>query len=83
MIDSLRLGAATGLRPIPAWKQGADFLLTQVTYSIEDLLQWRSSVEFDGPIYAGVMVLPSVNAHPIQQRAIVENDSTLVVGQSA
>jgi hypothetical protein len=24
-----------------------------------------------------------VNAHPIQQRAIVENDSTLVVGQSA
>ena len=59
MIDSLRLGAATGLRPIPGWKQGADFLLTQVTYSIDDLLQWRSSVEFDGPIYAGVMVLPS------------------------
>jgi 5,10-methylenetetrahydrofolate reductase len=58
-IDSLRLGAATGLRPVPAWKQGADFLLTQVTYSIDDLLHWRSSVEFDGPIYAGVMVLPS------------------------
>ena len=58
-IDSLRLGAATGLRPVPAWKQGADFLLTQVTYSIDDLLQWRSSVDFDGPIYAGVMVLPS------------------------
>ena len=59
MIDSLRLGAATGLRPIPAWKQGADFLLTQVTYAIDDLLRWRRSVEFDGPIYAGVMVLPS------------------------
>src|ERR1700722_13727202 len=59
MIDSLRLGVATGLRPIPAWKQGADFLLTQVTYSINDLLQWRSSIDFDGPIYAGVMVLPS------------------------
>jgi methylenetetrahydrofolate reductase (NADPH) len=60
MIDSLRLGAATGLRPVPAWKkQGADFLLTQVTYSIDDLLRWRTSVEFDGPIYAGVMVLPS------------------------
>ena len=38
MIDSLRIGVATGLRPIPAWKQGADFLLTQVTYSIDDLL---------------------------------------------
>jgi methylenetetrahydrofolate reductase (NADPH) len=59
MIDSLRLGAATGLRPIPAWKQEADFLLAQVTYSIDDLLRWRSSIEFDGPIYAGVMVLPS------------------------
>jgi methylenetetrahydrofolate reductase (NADPH) len=59
MVDSLRLGVATALRPIPAWKQGADFLLTQVTYAIDDLLEWRASVEFDGPIYAGVMVLPS------------------------
>ena len=59
MIDSLRIGAATGLRPIPSWKQGADFLLAQVTYSIDDLLRWRSSIEFDGSIYAGVMVLPS------------------------
>jgi 5,10-methylenetetrahydrofolate reductase len=59
MIDSLRLGAATGLRPIPAWKQGADFLLTQVTYSIDNLLRWRASVEFDGPVYSGVTVLPS------------------------
>jgi len=59
VIDSLRLGAATGLRPVPPWKQDADFLLTQVTYSIDDLLHWRSSVEFEGPIYAGVMVLPS------------------------
>ncbi len=59
LIDSLRLGAATGLRALPDWKLGADFLFTQVTYSIEDLLRWRTSIEFDGPIYAGVMVLPS------------------------
>ena len=59
MADSLRLGAATGLRPIPAWKLDADFLLTQVTYSLDDLLEWRTTVEFDGPISAGVMVLPS------------------------
>jgi methylenetetrahydrofolate reductase (NADPH) len=58
-IDSFRLGAATGLRPLPSWKQGVDFLFAQVTYSINELLRWRSSVEFDGPIYAGVMVLPS------------------------
>jgi methylenetetrahydrofolate reductase (NADPH) len=59
MSDSLRLGAATGLRPIPNWKREADFLLVQVTYSIDALIEWRSSIEFDGPIYAGVMVLPS------------------------
>jgi methylenetetrahydrofolate reductase (NADPH) len=59
LVGSFRLGAATRLRPVPAWKQSADFLLAQVTYSINDLLRWRSSVEFDGPIYAGVMVLPS------------------------
>ena len=61
MIDAFRLGVATGLRPVPAWKQGADFLLTQVTYSIDDLLRWRTSVTFEGPIYAGVMVLPSAS----------------------
>ena len=33
-------------------------LLAQVTYSVDALLGWRSSVEFDGPIYAGVLVLP-------------------------
>src|SRR5271167_3446426 len=33
MTGSLRLGAATGLRPVPSWKQEADFLLAQVTYS--------------------------------------------------
>jgi len=59
MTGSLRLGAATGLRPVPMWKQEADFLLAQVTYSTDALLQWRSSIAFDGPIYAGVMVLPS------------------------
>ncbi len=59
LVRSFRLGAAAGLRPLPPWKQEADFLLAQVTYSIDELLRWRSSVEFDGPIYAGVMVLPS------------------------
>ncbi len=59
--DSLRLGAASGLRPVPTWKQDADFLLAQVTYSIDDLLRWRAAAEFDGPVYAGVMVLPSAS----------------------
>jgi 5,10-methylenetetrahydrofolate reductase len=56
---SLRLGATTSLGSLQSWKQGADFLLAQVSYSLDELLKWRSTVDFDGPIYAGVMVLPS------------------------
>src|SRR6202453_4644469 len=59
--DGFRIGVTTGLRPIATWKHEADFLLTQVTFSARDLIQWRSSQDFAGPIYAGVMVLPSVS----------------------
>jgi methylenetetrahydrofolate reductase (NADPH) len=55
----LRFGVTSGLRPLPAWKQGADFLLTQVTFSLDDLLEWREKVTFAGPVYAGVMVIAS------------------------
>ena len=59
--DAFRIGVATGLRAIPAWKREADFLLTQVTFSAEDLIRWRSSHDFGGPVFAGVMVLPSAS----------------------
>ena len=56
---SFRLGVASGLRRLPAWKNDADFLLAQVTFSLDDLLEWRHSVRFSGPVYAGVMVIAS------------------------
>jgi 5,10-methylenetetrahydrofolate reductase len=31
----------------------------QVSFSLEELLAWRETVAFDGPVYAGVMVLAS------------------------
>src|SRR5271165_704289 len=46
---SFKLGVAAGLGPLPQWKRSADFLLAQVTYSIDDLLRWRSSIEVDVP----------------------------------
>jgi|SRR6185437_2429853 methylenetetrahydrofolate reductase (NADPH) len=55
----LRVGVTSGLRPLPGWKREADFLLAQVAFSMRDLIEWRSSVAFSGPLYAGVMVLPS------------------------
>ena len=59
LAGAFKLGVAAGLGSLPQWKRSADFLLAQVTYSIDDLLRWRFSIEFDGPVYAGVMVLPS------------------------
>jgi methylenetetrahydrofolate reductase (NADPH) len=49
----------SALRPLPAWKRAADFVLAQVSFSAAELLKWRASVEFAGPVYAGVMVIAS------------------------
>jgi 5,10-methylenetetrahydrofolate reductase len=55
----LRFGATSGLRPLPSWKHQADFLFTQVSFSLDHLLAWRGALDFDGPVYAGVMVIAS------------------------
>jgi methylenetetrahydrofolate reductase (NADPH) len=54
-----RIGVAAGLRPLPRWKQAADFVFVQVNYSVEALLRWRDANPVDVPVYAGVMVLAS------------------------
>ncbi len=58
-LPSFEAGATTRLRPVPGWKRAADFLLTQVSFSVPDLLRWRESQRLDRPVYAGVMVLAS------------------------
>jgi methylenetetrahydrofolate reductase (NADPH) len=55
-----RAGVAAGPGPLPAWKQDADFVFAQVRFDLDEMLEWRSHVEFDGPVYAGIMVVPSV-----------------------
>lgn len=54
-----RFGVTSGLRPLPEWKRNADALFVQVSFSLDDLLAWRESVDFAGPVYAGVMVIAS------------------------
>jgi 5,10-methylenetetrahydrofolate reductase len=56
---TFRIGATSGLKPLPAWKRDADFLFVQVSYSLERLVAWRETIDFDGPVYAGVMVIAS------------------------
>jgi 5,10-methylenetetrahydrofolate reductase len=52
----LRLGVTSRLRPLPNWKREADFLFVQVSFSVELLLRWRDELDFDGPVFAGVLV---------------------------
>ncbi|MDQ3642111.1 MAG: methylenetetrahydrofolate reductase [Actinomycetota bacterium] len=54
-------GVTTRLQPLPSWKRAADFLFVQVSFDFEELLAWRDTVEFDGKVYAGVMVLASAS----------------------
>ncbi|MEV5326930.1 methylenetetrahydrofolate reductase [Nonomuraea sp. NPDC052634] len=54
-----QVGAGAALRPLPAWKRTADFLFSQVSFSVEAQLRWRDEHPVDLPVYAGVMVLAS------------------------
>ena len=54
-----RIGTvAKASRPL-AWRTRADFVIVPISYSLERLLRWRESIDFDGPVYAGVLVLAS------------------------
>jgi len=65
MLDEVRdrggfkVGVTSRLGPLPAWKRDADCLFVQVGFSAAELIRWRESVEFDGAVYAGVIVLAS------------------------
>lgn len=45
--------------PLPPWKQNADFLFVQVGFDVSRLVEWRATVDFAGPVLAGVLVIPS------------------------
>jgi methylenetetrahydrofolate reductase (NADPH) len=55
-----RVGVASGLAPLPTWKRDADALFVQVGFSVQRLLDWRTSLNFRGSVFAGIMVVPSV-----------------------
>jgi 5,10-methylenetetrahydrofolate reductase len=51
---------SAGAGPLPEWKRAADFVFAQVRFSLDEMLEWRAGIDFDGPVYAGVIVVPSV-----------------------
>lgn len=57
---SLRVGVAADVtRGLPEWKRAADFAFTQIAFDTGALSAWRDRTEFDGAVYAGVVVLAS------------------------
>jgi methylenetetrahydrofolate reductase (NADPH) len=69
-VPQFRVGAAAALRPLPAWKQAADFLFAQVSFSVEALLRWRDANPAEVPVFAGVMVLAS-EAHALRLASLI------------
>jgi methylenetetrahydrofolate reductase (NADPH) len=53
------VGVTTRLAELPAWKRDADFLMVQAGFDVPALLAWRETVDFAGPVYAGVLVVAS------------------------
>lgn len=54
-----RIGVASSLKSMPAWKREADYVFAQICFSVESLLRWRDSMQLDMAVYAGVLVVPS------------------------
>lgn len=42
-----------------AWRSRADFIFVQISFSLDRLIRWRESLDYDGRVYAGVLVLAS------------------------
>jgi 5,10-methylenetetrahydrofolate reductase len=56
---TFRVGVTAGLSPLPRWKCTADFCFLQIGFDVDAMVRWRESVPFEGPVYAGVIVLAS------------------------
>ncbi len=54
-----RIGTVTKPGRELRWRQRADFIFVQITFSLERLIRWRNSLDYDGRVYAGVLVLAS------------------------
>lgn len=57
--DGLRLAVTTRPTAVPAWKLEADALFVQVSHDVDALVDWRRSLSFNGPVFAGVIVFAS------------------------
>ncbi len=72
-----RVGTTTRLTPLAPFKTEVDFIVTQVSYDVDELARWRDATPFAGPVYAGVMVVAS---SAMARRLAVETSQLAVPG---
>jgi methylenetetrahydrofolate reductase (NADPH) len=41
------------------WRSNADFVFSQISFNLDRVVRWRESLDYDGKLYAGVLVLAS------------------------
>ena len=76
--EPFRVGAASRLDALASFKRDADFVFAQVSYELDALLRWRDTLDFDGRVYAGVMVLAS----PGMAQKLAQENAQLAVPTS-
>ena len=57
--SDFKIGTVTRPGRELTWRARADFIFVQISYATDRLVRWRESLDFDGRIYAGVLVLAS------------------------
>lgn len=56
---NFRIGTVSKVGRDLAWRKRADFVFVQVSYQMDRLLRWRESLDYEGKMYAAVLVLAS------------------------
>lgn len=54
-----RIGTVARVSRSLGWRESADFIFVQVTYALDRLVSWRRSLDYEGRVYAGLLVLAS------------------------
>ena len=57
--SDFKIGTVTKPGRELAWRKRADFIFVQIAFGMDRLIRWRHKLDFDGKIYAGVLVLAS------------------------
>ena len=54
-----RIGTVARVGQTLGWRAQADFVFVQISFNLPRVLRWREQLDYDGKIYAGVLVLAS------------------------